>query len=330
MITARDKDRSVELLRLEGFEPEVLSIHKPGLAHLGGELLLRTARFMRVAAPFEPDVLVGVMGPTVALAGRLRGCTSVVIYDTEIARRTNSWVFPMASLVVTPRAYEQKSRPHHVRYPGYQSLAYLHPDRFMPDPARVRAAGLDPTQPYAVFRFVAFESSHDSREAGIDIGGRIELVREVSRSIPVVVSSERPLPEEIAKYGYSGLATDFHHVLAYAALSIGDSATVASESAVLGTHAIYIATSDRGYLREQSERYGLVDLFHAEQFEQCRSRVLECVGNLEEVARESADGRTRLLQENGDFAAYLVELLERVGTGAGAGDTNDARRSAAS
>ena len=48
-----------------------------------------------------------------------------------------------------------------------------------------------------------------------------------------------------------------HHLLAFARLFIGESATMASESVILGTPAIYVDPVGRGYTDEQERRYGL-------------------------------------------------------------------------
>lgn len=53
-----------------------------------------------------------------------------------------------------------------------------------------------------------------------------------------------------------------HHVLAFAQLVFSEGATMASEAAVLGTHALYVNTIVSGSTREQSERFHLMDCFN--------------------------------------------------------------------
>ncbi|MCF6297940.1 MAG: hypothetical protein L3J08_08160 [Flavobacteriaceae bacterium] len=50
-------------------------------------------------------------------------------------------------------------------------------------------------------------------------------------------------------------------ISAFATLFVGESATMASECAVLGTQAIYIDNIGRGYTSEQEKLYGLVKNF---------------------------------------------------------------------
>ncbi len=309
MFTARDKDRSVELLRLEGFDPIVISRHKPGTFDLARELVGRTRKFMGIARKFKPDVLTGIMGPTIAPAGRLMRTPSVVFYDTEFARVTNRWVYPMATYVVTPQAYLDDIGSNQVRYDGYHELAYLHPNRFTPDPAKIEAAGLSIDEPYVFFRFVAFEASHDTGEAGLSMRRRAQLVHEVAEKYRVVISSEKPLPADLQPYAYAGSAEDIHHVLAFAHLTLGESATMASESAVLGTPSVYIATSDRGYIREQQDRYGLVKIFRETQADEFMAYARAQLAD-PDLAEKAQLARERLLEDNIDVTEFMVRFFE--------------------
>lgn len=309
MFTARDKDRSVELLRLEGFEPKVLSRHKPGTFDLARELVGRTQKFLAVAKEFNPDVLTGIMGPTIAPAGRLMRTPSVVFYDTEFARVTNRWVYPMAKFVVTPNSYLDDIGKNQRRYDGYHELAYLHPNRFTPDPAKIESAGLSADEPYVFFRFVAFEASHDTGESGLTMRKRAELVHEIAKTYRVVISSEQPLPDDLQPYAFSGAVEDIHHVLAFAHLTLGESATMASESAVLGTPSVYIATSDRGYIREQQDRYGLVKIFRETESEEFLAYAREQLAD-PQLAEKAHAARERLLAENIDVTDFMVRFFE--------------------
>ena len=51
---------------------------------------------------------------------------------------------------------------------------------------------------------------------------------------------------------------EMHTLLYYATLLYGESATMASEAAVLGTYAVYLDDVGRGYTDEEESKYGLV------------------------------------------------------------------------
>ena len=135
-ITARGKDRSLDLLGQFGLPYHHLSDQRAGKAGLAIELAQRTRRLLKVMHEFRPDVMTGIMGPTIALAGAVRRTPAVVFYDTEFAVQTNWFVYPLARSVCTPDCYRGKVRGTHVTYAGYHELAYLHPNRFQPDPER--------------------------------------------------------------------------------------------------------------------------------------------------------------------------------------------------
>src|SRR5688572_17851169 len=165
-VTMREKDVAKALLDEYAIPYEALSRQRTGVG-LGLEFIERGARLWRSVARFEPDFLVGCMGPSIASVGRLRrllvGDRSkiVVFYDTEMASLTNSFVYPFADYVCTADCYQGKVNGNHLTYPSYQQLAYLHPNRFTPDPEVVRSVGVDPSSRYFLVRFVSYESSHD-------------------------------------------------------------------------------------------------------------------------------------------------------------------------
>ncbi|MFP3938911.1 MAG: DUF354 domain-containing protein, partial [Thermoanaerobaculia bacterium] len=248
LLTARAKEHTLELLNAFGLPHAPISRQGRGRLGLARELAVRTGRFWRLALRFRPDYLLGIMGPTIALAGKtLPGARTVIFYDTEMARVTNRFAYPLADVVCTPECYQGTvpSRTRHVRYPGYHELAYLHPRRFRPDPEVLVEHGLDPGEPLYVVRFVAWAASHDTGESGFSTAGRRRLVDLLAPRGRVVVSSEAPLPEDLEPYRLRLPPQHVHHLLAEARLLVGESATMASEAAVLGTPAVFLSSTGR-------------------------------------------------------------------------------------
>ena len=69
----------------------------------------------------------------------------------------------------------------------------------------------------------------------------------------VCITSEGTISKELEKYKLNIHPTDIHHILAHAALFIGEGATMASECAMLGTPAIYVNTLSAGTLQDQKK-----------------------------------------------------------------------------
>lgn len=310
LVTAREKDRATELLDHYGIPFLRLSTAARGSVRQAVEFGTRTARFIYAARRFRADVLAGIMGPTIAVAGKVLRRPAWVFYDTEFASATNRWVYPLAQKVITPECYQGAVGRNHVTYPGYHELAYLHPDRFTPDVNRVRAAGVDPHTPFTVVRFVGWWATHDRGEIGLTSDQKIRAVRELQKFGPVVISSESDVPAELQPHVYRGAVEDIHHLLACGSLYVGESATMASECAVLGTPAVYVATTGRGYTDDQAT-LGLVHDFRHTQFDLALDRALQLLAHRNDTTDAAAQARKELLATRIDVTSYMIDLFER-------------------
>jgi predicted glycosyltransferase len=309
LLTARDKDCTLELLRAYQLPHLVLSRQARGVVQLTAELVLRTQKVWRQARAFRPDYLLGIMGPSIALAGKLQSSKTVIFYDTEMAWITNWFAYPLADAVCTPDCYQQPVRGRHILYPGYQELAYLHPKRFTPDERVLEEYGLSVDEPIFIVRFVSWKASHDIKESGLSLEGKRRLVAMLSHRGRVLVSSESPLPKDLEPYRFSLPVEHIHHVLAFANLLVGESATMASEAAVLGTHAVFVSKTGRGYTDEQQDRYGLVHNFTYLQEDEAL-KLVERLAAQDNLKADSARRRAKLLEEKIDVTGWMIELLE--------------------
>ena len=111
----------------------------------------------------------------------------------------NRAVYRLADMYCTPQAYQEDAGPNHVLYPGYHELAYLHPNRFTPNPEILDKYKIG-EEPLFFLRFVAWESIHDVGESGLSLSLKREVLRRLSERGQVVISSEAPLPEEFEAY----------------------------------------------------------------------------------------------------------------------------------
>ncbi len=256
-IVSRDKDLTLELLDSYGYRHTCLSRVRRGIAGLTLELVEHEWRLYKMYRRQPPDIFVQIGGTLVVHAARLLRRPAVVFYDTEHAALANAITYPFASAVCTPSCYSRPVRGRHVTYDGYHELAYLHPSRFVPNPAVLEAAGINPSDRFFVMRFVSWDSNHDVGMHGLSAAMKVSIAKMLSKYGRVFVSSETPLPSELAELASPVKATEIHHLLAFAHLYVGESATMASESAVLGVSAIFVSDVGRGYTDEQEKRYGL-------------------------------------------------------------------------
>jgi predicted glycosyltransferase len=312
LVTARRKEVAVDLLEAFDIPHVVLSSQSKGTIGLSAEWASRTTRLASTARRFSPDMLLGIMGVSIAPVGRLLRRPALVFYDTEVATQTNRFVYPMASSVITPDCYEAPVRGNHVTYPGYHELAYLHPNRFTPDTGKLGAFGLLLDELYAVVRFVSWESSHDGGEVALSAAQKIALVARLQQHGRIVISSEGRLPPSLETLRLSGPVEDIHHVLAYASLTVGESSTMASESAVLGTPAIHVAQTSRGYVDDLECRYGLVEHFQPEDFATALAAAEEVMAHPDPV--QAGRARSRMLADKIDVTSWMIDYLDGLRT----------------
>jgi predicted glycosyltransferase len=246
LVTARDKDLTLRLLDLYRIPCTCISREAKTKAGLVRELVSRNWRLLKLVKREKPRVLASIGGISTAQVGFLTRTRNLIFYDTENATLSNLLSYPLATEVITPICYRRKVYGRHVTYPGYHELAYLHPARFTPDTQVLVDSGIDPTEPYSVIRFVSWKAVHDVKARGHSPEEKLRLASTLERHGKVYITSESPLPAGFDKYRLPISPEKVHHLLAFARLFVGESATMASESVILGTPAIYVDAVGRG------------------------------------------------------------------------------------
>ena len=131
-------------------------------------------------------------------------------------------------------------------------LSYLHPNYFKPNKDILNHLKLGVNDRFTFIRFVSWKANHDVGHNGISIENKFLAVKEFEKYGKVFISSEELLPSKFDKYLIKIPKHLIHSVLFYASLVYGESATMASESAVLGTPSIYI--DDDGKATDEQEK----------------------------------------------------------------------------
>ena len=238
----------------------------------------------------------------------MRRVPAVVFYDTEFAVQTNRLVYPLAYSVCTPDCYQGTVPGRHPTYAGYHELAYLHPNRFQPDPAVLAEFGVSPGE--AVLDRAVRVLAGRARPPGEGPDRQAEAPP--GRGAP----APRPGPDllrgasspaDLADLAVRGPVEKIHHLIAHARLVVGESATMSSEAAVLGMPAVFIATTGRGYTDDEETRYGLVRHFTEDQYDMALSAIEEL---LAEPAATWQAARQRLLDEKIDVTAWMIDYFE--------------------
>jgi len=310
LVTSRDKEIALQLLDELGIHHIPISRQgRGGTLSLAREFVRREYQLYKIVKRYKPSLLTGIGGIFVAHIGRLLGLPSLVFYDTENATAQNALTYPFASRVVVPRCYQGwVPRRRHRRYDGYHELSYLHPDYFRPNRAVAEKNGLLAGHRNFLVRTVSWQASHDIGEHGWSAALLERIVSTLSKAGKVMVSAEGSLPRDLAPYAYPGDITKLHHVMAFCSGFIGESATMASECAVLGVPAVLAARVGRGYTDEQEARYGLLRNVRDVSW---RALYPNLQWLLEVSAETIRSARQKLLDESIDVAAFVAQSIEQ-------------------
>jgi uncharacterized protein len=219
---------------------------------------LTDALIIKHVLNFIPNLLMGFSGTHISHAGWLLKIPSIVLDDTDHARIAHLSYSFLAKVILTPTCFRKYFGKKHIKFNSYMELSYLHPNYIHIDDSILPALGVQKNEKYCIVRFVKWAASHDIGHSGLPLNYKIRLINKLSEFGKVFISSEDELPEDLRKYIYPLKPETIHNALAFASLYYGESATMASESAVLGTPAIFHDNEGRGYTLEQEEKYGIV------------------------------------------------------------------------
>ena len=306
-VFARDKDITIELLDHYGIAHSVLAGD--------GSSLLETAlvqtryeyRILKRARQIKPDVMTAIAEPAVSHVASLLGARSVVFSDTEHATLSNRLAFPFADVVCTPACFSTHVGDNHVKYDSYHEFAYLHPNRFDPDPEILDDMGLDRNEQFVILRTVSWDAVHDVGDQGFtDLDAVVEQLESTGAS--VIITSEDDLPTALEPYQAKVPAHQMHDLMAFADLFIGESATMATESAVLGTPGLLISTSRRCYTDELETKYGMVETFSNGKRQQ--DALHRAVDILEEENQEKWESlRNQIMNDKCDTTNVILNKI---------------------
>jgi uncharacterized protein len=312
LFVARNKEIEHKLLASYGIP--FVNRGKGQDGKIGKFLYLVYANFIlwRLARKFQPDVFLNFLHPYPSQVARLIGKPSLVFSDTEHAALHHKLTVPFASKVFTPSCYRTNLGPKQVRFEGYMELSYLHPNYFTPNPEILSFLGVKENEKFVVVRFVSWEAAHDFGHAGMSLENKRKAIAEMSKYARVFISAERGLPEDLEKFRIKIPFDKIHDALFFSTLLFGESATMASEAAVLGTPAIFMDNDGRGYTDEEESRYGLV--FNFTESEEDQQKAIEKaveILNMDQSKSHFKTKREKLLSEKIDTTAFMVAEVEK-------------------
>lgn len=315
LVTSRKKEMTTELLDAYDIEHRPLTEARDGAVGVAAELGVREFKLLWRARRFDPDVVVSRLVPAAVHTATALGARNVVLKDTILPSRLMRGVYhgltlPFVDEICTPPGFDLPvdSDRHHVF--GFQELAYLHPERFEPDPSNLKRHDISPDEPFYVLRFAGWNAYHDVGKVGLSREAKRDLVSFLSDRGDVYITSEEPLPPAFEDYRITVPPEHVHDLLYFADLYVGDSQTMPTESALLGTPAIQVNSlvgeHDMHNFVALEEEYGLLSSYAdgAAAVEKAKA----IVANLG-VDDRWEQRRQRLVDQERDVTGYLLDLI---------------------
>jgi len=309
LFTCRDRECVLQLMRVYKFVYDNFGKHYSSVQGKIFGLLKNELQMLNTTIQFKPDLFLS-HGSTIA------AFTSFIMHKPHIAFEDTfnmeqvKLSMPFTDVVLTGDYSHPSLGKKEIKYPGYHELAYLYPNVFTPDESVLEILGMKKGEKYAIVRFVAWEASHDIGHSGISYENKIKLVKTLSRHLHVFISSEMELPEELKNYQINIPPEQMHNALAFAHLFIGESSTMATESAVLGTPSIYINDSKLEYTNDLAN-YGLLYSYMESEYDQIAAiKKAEELALKQNVKEEYLPRREKMLADKIDVSAFLIWFVE--------------------
>jgi predicted glycosyltransferase len=230
--------------------------------------------------------------------------------DDEVEPLFVKYAHPFADVVLSPDCLTRKTNKL-ITYPGYHELAYLHPNRFTPDENVLKEIGLKKGDVYFILRFNAFKAHHDVDVKGLSSDNKRRLIEMLEKKGKVFITTERNIDDEFKKYQLKVSPEKAHSLIYYATMLIGDSQTMTSEAAVLGTPAIRCNTfvGRIAYLEEEEHKYNLTYGFHPDNADNMFLKINELLETKELKALWN-ERRIIMLKDKIDVTAFFVWFIE--------------------
>lgn len=241
LVIARDREVIVQLLTRYGMD----SLNRG----VGSDTSFGKIRYMfsadlfmlKAALKFKPDLFLSFSSPYAAQVARLMNKPHLALNDTEHTDKTHKiFTYPFSDVIVTPATYQNDLGKKHIRLDCTIEYFYLHPKYYTPDPSIYELLDITPETKYAIVRFVSWNAFHDVNQHGLSLTQKREIIKLLSQKYRVFISAERELEPEFSKFQIKISPHRMHDALAFASLFVGESGTMASESALLGTPVVYI------------------------------------------------------------------------------------------
>lgn len=310
LFTCREKEFEKALLEESGFDYKSFGKkYNSKAGKLYGLFKFDLLEFIE-GLKFKPDILLSHGSIYAAHASVILRKPHISLEDTFNFEQVRLYE-PFTKVILTADYDHPLKSSKVIKYAGYHELAYLHPRYYKPDKTIFQELGIKEDEKYIIVRFVSWKATHDFGHKGISFENKIKAVKEFEKYAKVFISSEGKLPLVLQQYKIEIAPHRMHDALAYAEFVIGESFTMLSEAAVLGTPGILLHNTKCYYLQEQQVIYGLT-FNYTESYQDQLNAIKKGVELLHtsNLKEEWQKRREKMLSEKIDVTAFMVWFIE--------------------
>jgi uncharacterized protein len=305
--TVKDIPIAIKLLDYYGFEYCVFPKKADDIRGKIFRQLQYDVKLFRICRRKKIEIAIGT-SVSITHVSKISSVKSIVFDDDDddVQPLVTKYVNPYADVLISPEALVgRRKRLDTIFYPGYHELAYLHTKRFAPDPNVLAELGINFNEPFFIMRFNVFKAHHDAGVKGLSLNQKIKLVEILKPHGKILITTEREIEPELRHYQLKVSPEKVHSLMFYAKMFLGDSQTMTSEAAILGTPAIK-CNSFAGRLsipNELENKYHLCFCFLPQQFDLMLEKINELIYN-PDLKTEWNIRKDKMLKDKIDVTAF--------------------------
>ena len=311
IVTVKDIPSAIQLLNI--FEIPFIYLGGKSDSLIGKAFLQLKFNYLlwKVVLREKIDIAFG-SSLTIAQLSKYTKVKSIILDDDDddVEPLFVKYAHPAADHILSPACTIRRTQKM-IGYSGYHELAYLHPNRFNPDESVLSEIGVLPGEKYFILRFNAFKAHHDVGVQGLSLENKRQLISLLERYGKVFITTERNIDDEFKPYQLKVSPDKAHSLMYYATMLVGDSQTMTSEAAVLGTPAIRCNTFVRriSYLAEEECKYNLTYGFLPENSDLLFLKINELL-EMPNLKNEWKNRRENMLADKIEVTAFFSWFIE--------------------
>jgi predicted glycosyltransferase len=234
--------------------------------------------------------------------------------DLDVNRSFCSFTYPFATNIISPNVCDAgKYSYKKIGYDGYQKLAYLHPEYFTPDRAKI--SDFVGEGKYFLIRLVSLSAGHDIEQnhRGMTYDDLRRLLVILQPHGKVCISSEKPVIPEFDHLKLNLPINLIHHFMFFCDLFVSDSQSMTMECCMLGVPNIRINTfvGKISVLEELEKKYRLTTGLHPDDKSNFFNKVEELIQN-ESLRSEFQIRRAQMLSDKIDVNLFFYNTVMEI------------------